>query len=110
MIIDKKPIVKLYFMKPKEAWYSLSKEEQQRILKKDHEISGKLNEKFGIKKIIVCDCFWSTEDWILFGVEEYPNTEAVQEATKALRKIGFFRYFESRIFLGTPGVPEELKG
>ncbi len=41
MIIDKKPIVKLYFMKPKEAWYSLSKDEQQKILRKDQEISNK---------------------------------------------------------------------
>ena len=40
---EKKPIYKLFLMKPKEAWYRLTKEEQQALVKQDAEISQKMN-------------------------------------------------------------------
>jgi hypothetical protein len=104
----KQSIYKLYMMKPKEAWYSLSKAEQRRIIAQDAEISHRMMEKHGGRSVVACDCFWSTEDWLLFGVEEYPNIEAVQSSTRALREMGWFKYFESRIVLGTPEMPLEL--
>jgi len=103
-----KPIYKLYLMKPKEAWFALSKEEQRALIKSDSDLSRKMMSQLGGRSILSCDCFWSTEDWLLFGVEEYPNIEAVQESTRALRKMGWFKYFESRILLGTPEMPLEL--
>jgi hypothetical protein len=103
-----KPIYKLYMMKPKEAWYSLSKEEQRALIKSDSDLSRKMMGQLGGRAIFSCDCFWSTEDWLLFGVEEYPDIEAVQESTRAFREMGWFKYFESRILLGTPEMPLEL--
>jgi hypothetical protein len=105
---EKKSIYKLYMMKPKEAWYSLSKEQQREIVARDAEISQRMMERYGGRTIVACDCFWSTEDWLLFGVEEYPDIGAVQNSTRALREMGWFRYFESRIVLGTPEMPLEL--
>ena len=107
---DKKSIYKLFLMKPKEAWYQLSKEEQQALIKKDAEISRKMMKKLDGRSVLTCDCFWSTEDWLLFGVEEYPDVESVQESNRALREMGWFKYFESRIILGTPEMPLELGG
>jgi hypothetical protein len=103
-----KPIYKLYMMKPKEAGYSLSKEEQRALIKSDSDLSRKMMGQLGGRAIFSCDCFWSTEDWLLFGVEEYPDIEAVQESTRAFREMGWFKYFESRILLGTPEIPLEL--
>jgi hypothetical protein len=105
---EQKPIIKLFFMKPKAAWYELSQKEQQQIMKRDTEVSTDLEKKYGGRSILVCDCFWSTEDWILFGLQEYPHLESVQEVTRALREVNFFSYFESRIILGTPGIPLEI--
>ena len=105
----KKPIYKLFLMKPKEAWYRLTREEQQALVKQDAEISQKMKKKLGSRNILTCDCFWSTEDWLLFGVEEYPDMESVQESTRAFREMGWFKYFESRIILGTPEMPLELE-
>ncbi len=103
-----KPIYKLYLMKPKEAWFALSKEEQRALIQNDAELSHKMLSRLGGRSLLSCDCFWSTEDWLLFGVEEYPDIEAVQESTRALRAMGWFKYFESRILLGTPEMPLEL--
>ena len=103
-----KPIYKLYMMKPKEAWFALSKEEQRALIKSDSDLSHKMMSQLGGRSILACDCFWSTEDWLLFGVEEYPDIEAVQESTRAFREMGWFKYFESRILLGTPEMPLEL--
>jgi hypothetical protein len=105
----KKPIYKLFLMKPKEAWYRLSKEEQQAMVNRDTELSEKRMKELGGRNILICDCFWSTEDWLLFGVEEYPDIESVQESTAWFRKTGWFKYFESKIILGTPETPLELK-
>jgi hypothetical protein len=92
-------------MKPKDAWYQLSKEEQQTLVKQDVEVSHRMMEKLGDRSVLACDCFWSTEDWLLFGVEEYPDVESVQESTEALREMGWFKYFESRIILGISEMP-----
>jgi hypothetical protein len=105
----KKPIYKLFLMKPKEAWYRLSKEEQQALVKQDTELSEQRTKELGGRNILTCDCFWSTEDWLLFGVEEYPDIESVKASTASFRKMGWFKYFESRIILGTPEMPLELQ-
>jgi hypothetical protein len=109
MAKKKQPIYKLYMMKPKEAWFALSKEEQRALIKSDSDLSHKMMSQLGGRSILSCDCFWSTEDWLLFGVEEYPDIKAVQESTRALREMGWFKYFESRIMLGTPEMPLELR-
>ncbi|UCG00060.1 MAG: hypothetical protein JSV89_11085 [Spirochaetaceae bacterium] len=106
---EKQGIYKLFLMKPKDAWYRLSKEEQRKLVKKDTELSEKRMRELGGRNVLICDCFWSTEDWLLFGVEEYPDIESVQKSTAWFRKSGWFKYFESRIILGTAEMPAELK-
>ena len=90
-------IYKMYMLRPSEAWYQLSKEAQDEFL-------GKVNAaltKVGAKRIVNCDSSWASEEWLAFGVEEFPNIEAVQAHTKLLMELNLYRYFVSTTLLGT---------
>ena len=43
----------------------------------------------------------ASEQWPVFGVEEFPNIEAVQEYAEALKELNLARYVESMTVLGT---------
>ena len=94
------PIYKVFLLKPTEAWYQLSKAEQDKILKK-LEAAFK---KAGGKRIVQCDSSWSSDQWFGFGVEMFPNIEAVQQYMKALKNLNWARYGESLSVLGTEWV------
>ncbi len=102
MPVNKKSIVKVWFSKPREAWYSLSEKEQKDFFKKEQEMAKKLRAKFGIKTINTSKSLWSNEEWFEFGMEEFPNIEAVQEYNEQLSKLGMYKYFEAKVLLGTP--------
>lgn len=106
---EKKPIIKLYFMKPKASWYELTLEQKRELHGKVRQADEVLFKKYNVKSLFVCDAFWSTENWLAFGAEEYPSLEAAQECNLALRKLGFFTHIESQVFWGTPGKPIELQ-
>ncbi len=91
------PIYKTYIGKPREAWYQLSKAEQEQLFAKIEAA----RTKFGVKEIINCDSSWSSDQWLFFGVEEYPNIEAVQQYHAALNEINWFRYIDGITVLGT---------
>jgi hypothetical protein len=93
-----KTIYKLYMVKPTEAWYQLSSEEQASILQKNQESL----EKAGGKTIASADCAWSSEEWLFFGLEEYPDIEAEQQHVKNMIDKNLFRYMDSKVILGTP--------
>ena len=95
------PIYKLWMFKPTEAWYQLSKEEQDNFSNKiDEDL-----EKVGGKRLITCTPTWSTERWLAFGVEEFPDIEAVQKFTNLLMERDHFRYIEVDSMLGSEWVP-----
>lgn len=96
------PIVKVWFSKPKDAWHCLSEKEQKDFFKREQEMAKELRVKFGIKTINTSKCLWSNEEWFEFGIEEFPNIEAVQEYSEQLSKLGMYRYFEAKVLLGTP--------
>jgi hypothetical protein len=91
------PIYKLFMGRFSEAWYDLSQEEQNRLLAKLNEAL----EKVGGKRQILCDSSWSSDQWSFAGIEEFPNIEAVQKFTAALKELNWFRYCESTNVLGT---------
>jgi len=94
-------IYKLWMSKPTEAWYQLSEEERSGLLAKVQEAL----EKVGGKTIVMCTPAWSTEEWLLFGVEEFPDIEAVQKHTELLFELNQFRYIESMSMLGIEWSP-----
>ena len=95
------PVYKLWMTRPTEAWYQLSVEEQNSHTAKIQEALAQV----GGKTIVQCTPAWSSEQWLLFGVEEYPDIEAVWEHTGFLYSLNHFRYFESTSMLGTKWPP-----
>jgi hypothetical protein len=91
------PIYKLWQGRSTEAWHQLPEEEQQRLLGAVVEALSAV----GGKELIICDAAWSNERWPYFGVEEYPDLEAVQRHDQMLTDLNWLRYMESRSTLGT---------
>ena len=96
-----KPIYKVWLARTTEAWYQLSREEQNSLLQK---VQATLVQVGG-KSTITCDSSWSSEQWQIFGVEEYPDIEAVQKHAALLIELNWFRYLELMTMLGTEFQP-----
>jgi hypothetical protein len=90
-------IYKVWFAKYKEPWYQLTSEEQNRLTAQIEESLKKL----GIEVIIICNSAWSSEEWLGWGVEKYPDLEAVQKHADNLMKLNWFEYVDSKMVLGT---------
>jgi hypothetical protein len=92
-----KPVYKMFMGHYTEAWYQLSADARQSLLQRLDE-AGK---SAGAKGIIECDSSWASERWTVFGVEEFPDIEAVQKHSALLNELQWFRYFETFTTLGT---------
>ena len=44
---------------------------------------------------------WSNEEWVWFGVMEFPDIEAVQNHSTFIEELEQVRYVESKSYLGT---------
>jgi hypothetical protein len=91
------PIYKFWQATFNEAWYQLSAEERNQRLTK----VGAALEQVGGKAMVICDSEWSNEQWQVFGVEEFPDIDAVQKHTQLLRELDWGRYLTSVSTLGT---------
>lgn len=56
----------------------MSEEEKKGLWEK----LAKKYEELGIRTIIECKSNWSNEEWVGFGVEEFPDMRAVQKLAK----------------------------
>jgi hypothetical protein len=65
--------------------------------------NGGLEHSWG-KELVICSAAWSNERWPFFGVEEFPDVEAVQRHEQILTDLNWARYIESRTTLGTVSV------
>jgi len=91
------PIYKLWQARFTEAWYQLSSEERRQRLA---QVQGTLDQVGG-KMVVICNSDWSNEQWRVFGVEEFPDIEAVHKHTKLLNELEWYRYLDSVSTLGT---------
>ena len=91
------PIYKLFLFKNTEAYYQLSEDERNGILAK----LDAAFQKVGGTRLVMCNSSWSSEQWPVFGVEQFPNIEAVQQYAEALNELNLARYVESMSVLGT---------
>ena len=80
-----------------EAWYQLSKEEQDALWSKVEEI----DKRAGAKWVIACSSRWADEATVGWAVIEYPDMEAYQKKAEELVKLDFWRYFSAKTILGT---------
>ncbi|HYP45044.1 MAG TPA: hypothetical protein VEQ66_07600 [Propionibacteriaceae bacterium] len=98
-----RPIYEVWQARFTEAWYQLSEEEQERLMKSVTEAV----EAVGGKTLIICSAAWANERWPFFGVEVYPDLETVQRHQQILSDLNWARYMESRTSLGTALVAPE---
>ena len=93
-----KPIYLLVLAKSyTEAWYQLSKEEQDELWRKAKAI----DDEAGATWQLVCDSRWADESMPLWGVIEYPDMEAYQRKVAALEEMDWWRYVSTKTVLGT---------
>ena len=90
-------IYKSFYGNPREAWYQLSKAEQDSLFQK---VTAAL-DKVGGKSLVICNSTWASDAYMFFGVEVFPSLEAVQEHDKLLNELNWFRYSDSFSLLGT---------
>ena len=90
-------IYKLFLGNRTEAWHQLPAEEQHALLAK---VNAAL-EQVGGKRVVSCDPSWSTEQWHFWGVEEFPDIQAVMKHTKLLTDLKWDRFVETMTVLGT---------
>ncbi len=90
------PVVKMYTMRYNEAWYQLSREEQEELMVKVRDAL----KKVGGKQVISCLSLWSSEKWMAFGMEKFPSFEAELLHTQMLFDLGWYRYVDSESQLG----------
>jgi hypothetical protein len=91
------PIYKFFKVRPTEAFYALSQEDQQKLFAK----IGELLNSVGGKVVISCNSGWANEEWPYFGVEEFPDIEAIQRLYDLQQDAEWFRYVEAETLLGT---------
>jgi hypothetical protein len=92
-----KPIYKIFMFKPTEAWYQLSDDKKNQL----KEQLAKALRKVGGKEVVLCFSGWNSEQYLGWGVEKFPNIEAVQKHHALLVDLNWFRYAESNSHLGT---------
>lgn len=80
-----------------EAWYQLSKEEQNSLWSKTQEV----HKRAGAKWLILCNSRWADEEIFDWGVIEYPDMEAYLKKVEELERLDWWRYFSAKTILGT---------
>src|SRR5215210_7890991 len=90
-------IYKLWQGRFTEAWHQLPEQEQQRLL----SVVPEALTTVGGRALVTCSAAWSNERWPFFGVEEFPDLDAVQRHEQILTDLNWARYIESRTTLGT---------
>ena len=80
-----------------EAYYQLSPEKRNQFWA---NAAGN-PQAVGAKPIVACDSRWCNEAYSAWGIEEYPDVQAVQKATRAHEESEHFRYIKSETYLGT---------
>jgi hypothetical protein len=95
------PIYKVWFVKYKDPWYKLTAEEQNKLLAQNVESL----KQVGAELVMIQTSAWSSEEWLAWGVEKYPDIEAVQKHTYNLFSMNWFEYMESQTCLGIDMPP-----
>lgn len=90
------PVYKVWLAKYKDAWYQLSQEEQNKMQERNLQSL----KEVGAESIVFCLSYWADEEWLGWGVEKYPDIEAVQKHSDNLFAMNWFHYMESKTILG----------
>lgn len=92
------PLYKLYLFRRTAQYYELGQAGWAQL---SAEILTQ-QRALGIRDLFNAEMAWSNEHYEFFGVEFYPNIEAVQNYSRSLQKLGYFRYVTGDSYLGLP--------
>lgn len=91
------PIYHLFIVRGyREAYYQLSTEERDQFWAR----VGESGRTAGAKVLVGCYSRWSNEIYPFWGVEEFPDLQAVQQSKRINEKNQHFRYIESETYIG----------
>ena len=94
-----KPVVRLFFVKMKQAFFDLPKDQRAAYMRKDRENLDEL----GMRALSMINCSWSSEEWDYIGVEEWPSLEAIKERELfENEELEVSKYVVSKTYMGTP--------
>ena len=66
-----------------------------------------VRDEVGAKHVISCSSAWSSQQWEMFGVIEFPDVEASQKCTERNAELEWNRYVHAVTVLGTKWPAEE---
>jgi hypothetical protein len=95
------PIYSVFMMKYTDAWYKLSADERAKLAAQGEEAL----KKVGGERLVACVSVWCSEEWLGWGVEKYPDIDAVQNHAQLLWNFGWYNYIESKSYLGVEMPP-----
>lgn len=90
-------IFKVWLIRPTEAYYALPPEERLAVSARARAALAEAGGEY----LLICDSAWCSETWPAWGVEKFPNMDAVQHHARLLQNNDALRYFESMTLLGT---------
>lgn len=91
------PIISVWLSKPLPNVATMPQAEQNRIM-------GQVDQALadvGGKRIVSCRSEWSSERWLYFGAEVYPDAQALMKYKRVLADMSWYNYLDSQILLGT---------
>ena len=80
-----------------EAWYQLSKEDQEALWAKVKEV----DKSAGAIYHMFCDSRWADEEIFGWAVIEYPDLDKYQQKVAELEELQWWRYWSAKTVLGT---------
>jgi hypothetical protein len=89
-------IYKVWLIRHREAYYRLAAEERRAVSARAHEALAAVGGEY----VVICDSSWCSETWPMWGVERFPDMEAVQRHAALLAEVDALRYFDSMTLLG----------
>jgi hypothetical protein len=90
------PIVSITAIRMTDAWYQLSKPEQDALMAK---VMAHRDQVSSVKSIVVCRAVGAPWDFIV--VDEYPDIETAQKLDDLDAELNWKRYWEGMGLLGT---------
>ena len=92
------PLYKVYLLRRLPSYYQAQPEDINAL----RSAMALHQRELGVRDLFNGGTAWSNERYEFFGVEFYPNLNAVQEYTRRLMELKFYQYFDTESYLGIP--------
>ena len=94
---DTEVVYKLFITRGTDLYFTAAESEREQNLKNINTVMAQV----GGKRLMVCETLTS-EEWMFFGLEQFPDMDAAMKYQMLLRKARPKRYTHSLIYFGKP--------